>query len=187
VVFGDAGVRGDFEDSRWWRLVVRPSAGAPVGPIHLTAGVGNFFTFTDVIDDRWEIRPFQGVWVTWPSRRLALDHYLRLEERFDFNTDTWESLNSLRLRYQLQASYRFSPDGVGEFWVASVGAEAFTVLAGAEGLQREQFRMSAGVERTFSRARRLRFEVTWQQQSIFFQPDERFDVVYFRLRLYRRW
>lgn len=86
-LFGDAGIRWNTENDGWRRFVLRPSVGVRAGQVYLTAGVGNFVTFSPDIATHWEIRPFQGASVVWPGGRLAFQHYLRLEERFDFNTD----------------------------------------------------------------------------------------------------
>ena len=186
-VFGDVGLRSEIENDGWWRLVVRPGAGVPVGHFRITAGIGNFVTFNDVIDNRWEIRPFQGVSVVWPNRRLAFDHYLRLEERFDFNTETWNSLNSLRIRYRLRATYRWAAHVEERYWTVTSSGEGFYTITGNEGQQREQFRVTAGIERNFSHQRRIRFEISWQQESLFFNPDETVNDIYVRFRIYRRW
>ena len=45
-LFGDAGIRWNSADDGWWRLVLRPSVGLRAGQVFLTAGVGNFFTFS---------------------------------------------------------------------------------------------------------------------------------------------
>ena len=59
-IFGDIGVRKEIENNGWWRFVVRPSLRKWLGGrFYFTAGIGNFFTFNEIIDNRWELRPFQ--------------------------------------------------------------------------------------------------------------------------------
>ncbi|MCK4774370.1 MAG: DUF2490 domain-containing protein, partial [Candidatus Krumholzibacteria bacterium] len=123
----------------------------------------------------------------WPHMRVDFDHYLRLEERFDFNTETWNSLNSLRLRYRLRVRYQWSAAQLERHWAATASGEVFVTLAGEEGQQQEEIRVTAGIERSFSRSRRLRMEITWQQESLYFRPGERINEFYLRIRLYRRW
>ena len=55
-LFGDAGIRWDTENDGWWRFVLRPSVGVRAGQVYLTAGVGNFLTFSPHIATHWEIR-----------------------------------------------------------------------------------------------------------------------------------
>ena len=186
-LFGDVGLGGEFENDGWWRLVVRPSVSVPYHFVRLSAGIGNFFTVNQIIDNRWEIRPFQGISTVWPNRSVSLDHYLRLEERFDFNTSTWNSLNSLRIRYRMRATYRWAALVEKRYWTVTSSGEGFYTIAGDEGQQREQIRVTAGIERNFSHERRIRFEISWQQESLFFDPNETANDIYLRFRFYRRW
>ena len=121
----------------------------------------------------------------WPRSRVNFDHYVRLEERFDFNTVTWNSVNSLRGRYRLRLRHLFAAARPDRFWRAFGSGEFFVTLAGEEGVQREQFRVTLGLERSFSRLMRIRAQVTWQQEELFFLPSESADAVYFRLRVYQ--
>jgi hypothetical protein len=187
-LFGDVGFRRDLDHTLWWRLVLRPGVGIPAGRFRLSAGVGNFFTFSDLIANRWEIRPYQGVAVVWPRwRRFACDHYLRLEEQFNFNTATWRSLNALRLRYKLQFSYRWETGGGSGRWRAATSIEPFAVLASEQDLLQKKVRVTVAVERNLGAVRRLAVEVTWQQARYFFLPGEEVQEVFFRVRWYRRW
>jgi hypothetical protein len=97
-IYGDMGVRREFENNGWWRLVLRPSYRTWLGGrFYFSAGLGNFFTFNEIIANRWELRPFQGVQFNWPQWKTPLSHYIRLEERFDFNLNTWNSQNSAQI------------------------------------------------------------------------------------------
>jgi len=97
-IYGDIGVRRELENRDWWRLVVRPAYRTWLGGrFYLSAGLGNFFTFNKIIDNRWEIRPFQGLQFNWPQWQTPLNHYIRLEERFDYNMATWKSKISGRI------------------------------------------------------------------------------------------
>jgi len=186
--YGDVGVRKEMGEFNWWRIVVRPGVKYSMGAgFFLTGGVGSFLTINNVIADRWEIRPFQGVSTQWPRGDLSLDHYLRLEERFDFNTVDWSSHISLRSRYKLALSFKWGQDQDGMYWKALVEVEGFIMLAGNQGQFEEQFRLSAGMERSFEWGFRTRAEVTWQKEDTFLFGDESVDAVYFRLRFFQKW
>ena len=186
-LFGDVGIRWEMENDGWLRLVLRPSVRVPVGRIRLAAGVGNFVTFNRDMANRWEIRPFQGASVFWPDGRFSVEHYLRLEERFDFNTTTWNSLNSLRLRYMLRTSYRWAAYRAGRTWKVTASVEPFVTLAGQQGHQREQIRATFGIERTLANDRRIELDASWQQESLIFRPDEPVSALYLRVRWFERW
>ena len=187
-LFGDLGFRTELEDDAWWKLVVRPSVGGKLGGIfYYTAGLGSFYTFNQLINNRWEIRPYQGVSFTLHPLKLRMRNYIRLEERFDFNTGTWNSVNSLRLRYQLSFSYRWAAVKPDRYWQLFLAGEAFFPLTGIEGQFREQFRLTIGLDRSFAYDLHFRFELTAQQQQLFFDPAENVSDVYFRFRLNHTW
>jgi hypothetical protein len=182
---GDLGYRTYLDRDSGFRLVLRPGVDLPSRYVTFKAGLGNFWTISDKITNRWEIRPYQGVGWIWPRGPVNVDHLARLEERFDFNTVTWTSVNSLRGRYRLRLRYLFAVARPDRFWRAFGSGEIFLNLAGEEGLQNEQFRATLGLERSFSRLMRVRMQVTWQQEEIFFLPSESVDAVYFRLRVFQ--
>lgn len=187
-LFGDIGFRKEFENNGWLRFVIRPSIQTWLGGrFYFTAGIGNFFTRNEAIENRWEVRPFQGLSFNWPRWKAPLNHYFRLEERFDFNTSTWESKNSIRLRYRLQISYRWSALQPGKFWQASLATEAFGTLAGQQGQFQEQVRVTAGLDRSYAYDLHFRIEITWQQEKLFFSPGEYISDIYFRFRFTRSW
>ena len=187
-IFGDVGIRTELEDNAWRKIVVRPSVGGKLGSIfYYTAGLGSFYTFNQLIKNRWEIRPFVGTQFTLFPLNIRLKSFIRLERRYDFNTSTWMSVNSWRLRYQLTFSHRWGAVSAEDYWQASLTAEAFFPLSGIEGQFREQFRLSFGLVRSFDREVNIRFELTAQQQQLFFDPTENISDIYFRFRVYHNW
>lgn len=187
-IFGDVGVRRELENKGWWRLVVRPSYRTWLGSrFYFSAGLGNFFTFNEIIDDRWEIRPFQGLQFNWPRWKTPVSHFIRLEERFDFNLKTWNSQNSVRVRYQLGISYRWAAYQPGRFWQATASAEAFYTFIGQQGQFQEQARATLGLDRSLDRYLNFRIEITWQQERLVFDPNKSVSDLFIRLRIFRNW
>jgi hypothetical protein len=182
---GDVGLRTQLDNQDGIRLVLRPGINLPVKTFTLRAGIGNFFTFSDDIQNRWELRPYQGVFWVWPRSKVNFDHYVRLEERFDFNTVDWSSENSLRGRYRLRLRFLFAQSKPGRFWRAQGAGEIFVKLAGEEGLQRDQYRITLALERSFSRSMRWRLEGIWRQADVSFIPDGDDSDFYLRIRFYQ--
>ena len=111
----------------WTRFLISPSV-RYVRPKHilkkvnykeeLHAGVGIFFTDNHEKVDRLEIRPFQAYSITLPNRyRVQIKHVLKLEERFEIETDDWVNTFGLRLRYTASVTFRFH----GEVWAKGNG------------------------------------------------------------------
>jgi hypothetical protein len=184
-VLGDVGLRKEFESKGISRFVVRPGIRYHLTRgIFLTGGMGSFYTFNEIIANRWEIRPYQGFLTSWPRGRIPVQHYLRLEERFDFDSQTWNSANSIRLRYRLRPRLQFSARQPDRFWRIFASIEGFVTLAGEQGQSREQVRTTAAVERNFKRGRRLRFQITWQKEGLFFLSDKSVNDIFIRVRFY---
>ncbi len=185
-IFGDIGLRTLLGDNEWVRFVARPGVRGPVGPFRLAGGIGTFYRINKTIADRLEIRPFQGIAATWPRiRRLRLQHYLRLEERFEWETADWTSITSLRARYRIQADYSFSGFASGSDWRVILHIEGFFTLAGNAGQLGEQLRIGAGVGRNVGSALRLRADFTWEKVGVdFFAPSDHF---FLRLRVFQGW
>jgi hypothetical protein len=186
---GSAGVRKEVENNGWWRLFVSPQVRYYIGnELFLIAGIGSYYTINEIIADRWEIRPFQGVLARWPRIKKAyFEHYLRLEERFDINTANWNTDISLRLRYRMLIIYRFGAFQASRFWRIRAGGEGFITLGGEEGQFREQARASISIDRSLRSEMVIRFEVTWQKENTFIITDKSIDDIYLRFRLYYTW
>ncbi|MFK5854856.1 MAG: hypothetical protein QM503_01920 [Bacteroidota bacterium] len=67
-IYGGVGARWEIENNGWMRMVLRPSIRIPISNrFKFSTGLGNFFTVNKINDNRWEIRPFQGVSFNWPQ------------------------------------------------------------------------------------------------------------------------
>ncbi len=187
-LFGDVGYRTQLESSGWHRLVIRPNVRyAASDRVVIQGGIGSFFTWNEDTANRWEVRPWQGVSAVWPRLPFQLQHVLRLEERFEFNTETWDSQISLRLRYRIRASHQWGAWlRRDRMWRVLLSAELFARLAGQEGQAQEQIRVVAGLERGIGPAWRARLEATWQKAGRFFAEGS-FNELFLRLRAFHNW
>jgi hypothetical protein len=52
---------------------------------------------------------------------------------------------------------------------------------------REQARVTLGLDRGFIHNLYIFFEVTWQQEDLFFKSGENFSAICFRFRLFYSW
>lgn len=185
-VYGDIGVRTELESNGWGRVVVRPGVRGPVGMFRLSGGVGTFYTLNDIGSNRLEFRPFQGINWTWPDGGFPLDHYVRLEERFEFETDGWTLDASLRARYRLRTEFRFAGLQEGANWRLIGNIEGFLTVAGNAGQFDETFRIGFGIERGFVIGFRVRLDLTWQKVGAPFSGAAT-DDLYIRFRIFQRW
>ena len=118
-VYGDIGARTVFPNE-WYRFVVGPSVRYKRPKLilkelyykeELHFGIRFFFTANKNFSNRIEIRPFQGYRLAWPNRpRIVLQHYVRLEERFDIETSNWINTFGLRVRYMAELMFKFKGD-----------------------------------------------------------------------------
>jgi len=186
-LYGDVGVRTELGEQGWGRVVVRPTIRGPVGQFRWSGGIGGFFTGNESVANRFEIRPFQGIAATWPRRRIFhLEHYVRLEERFEWETDTWSLDASLRFRYRFQTRYSFSGPLENAAWQVLLHAEVFATVAGNAGQFDEKVRIGVGLERAFGAAWRARLDLTWQKVGTLFSGAPSEDL-YVRVRIFQNW
>jgi hypothetical protein len=185
-VFGDVSARTELGSQGWWRFVVRPSARYQFDRVQLSGGIGNFFTLNDVIADRWEIRPWQGVRFSWPRGVVPFEHLVRLEERFDFNLRTWNSSSSLRVRYRLRPSIDWGTESETRYWRALASMEIFYTLAGDPGQFEEEVRLTASVERSYRPKLRVRLDATWQKEGRVLSEGSIDDLI-LRFRVFSSW
>jgi hypothetical protein len=186
-LYGDVGVRTELREQGWGRVVVRPSIRGPLGSFRWSGGIGGFFTGNETEANRIELRPFQGIAATWPRRRIFhLEHYARLEERLEWETDEWNLDASLRFRYRFQTRYSFSGPVESAPWQVLLHAEGFLTLAGDAGQFDEKVRIGVGLERGFGAVWRARLDLTWQKVGALLS-DAPTDDIYVRVRVYQNW
>ena len=189
-LYGDVGVRTELGARGWGRAVIRPSVRGPAGSFRWSGGIGGFFTGNEIAANRLEIRPFQGIATTWPRRRFfRLEHYARLEERLEWETETWSGEQSLRFRYRLQSRYSFRGPLDNTTWQVLLHGEAFLTLAGNAGQFDEKVRIGAGLEVELADAWRVRLDLTWQKVGTVFSlfGDALTDDFYIRVRVFQNW
>jgi len=109
--YGDAGYRFMPEDFTWQMIHARPSIryiANDVWEVH--GGIGFFQTINKNYPNSFEIRPWQGTKIKWPSfKPVYFSHYIRLEERFFIPQGSAMEFN-FRLRYRIAVKidvYRF--------------------------------------------------------------------------------
>jgi hypothetical protein len=185
TVFGDAGIRRNYVDPRWWKYVLRANIGYDLGAWKVAGGIGNFYSDFAGVLHIYELRPWQGALVYWPASGLRLAHLFRLEERFFFDTDDGNSLFRMRLRYQLGTRVDWSRSESGRGWNSPISVELFFQFDDdADERFGEQARISAGIERVFNPRLRVGFDLLWQntaQLTDFYSGNE----LYFRLRFFQ--
>ena len=146
-----------------------------------------FFTGNETEANRVEIRPFQGIGATWPRRRIFhLEHYARLEERLEFETDDWSLDASLRLRYRLQTQYALPGAPENAIWRVRANIEAFLTLAGDEGQFRENVRLGLGIGREFGPVWSAWLDAVWQKTGRVFSGAPT-DDLFIRVRVHQDW
>jgi len=196
-VTGVFGVRQALNQTEWTRYVVKPSVAYSLSHgFDIGAGLGmNYTNNIDVdavdISDRFAVIPFQGVnYVYLINKRWKLNAYLRLEEKFDYNTDDWDSHNSLRVRLRLRGIYEFDAHQKERYYRATFSWEGFKTTGGNDGFTTDKSRLTLGLERSFTHDQKARIEVTWQRQNLGLISGDSFDDysdIYIRVRYYPSW
>ena len=97
------------EDFNYWRATIRPNIKWKALPrLDVRAGIGGFYTDYEEDDKTLEIRPWEGIALSWPKlKRLRFVHLVRFEQRFVYEMTNWTYDYSNRLRYQLSTRFSF--------------------------------------------------------------------------------
>ncbi|MBD0404760.1 DUF2490 domain-containing protein [Flammeovirga sp. EKP202] len=113
----------------------------------LSGGLAVFYTDNKVLENKLELRPYQGYALDWPNwKRFRLRHSLKLEERFEMNTKQWDNNFGMRFRYLFDLNFRLQgdllPEAKGIYFPMSI--EFFWNLIGVKQFN-DVVRTSAGI------------------------------------------
>ena len=195
-LYGDMGFR-TITPHEWNRFVVRPSIRYQAPKLilknlkynrELNAGIGFFFTSNHSRSNRLEIRPFQGFKLDWPDRsRLRIRHYLRLEERFDMNTNNWKNTFGLRLRYLAELTVKLQGDFIkfnkGVYLPNSI--ELFWNLIGTRQFN-DHLRINTGIGYSFTEQLKSEFHIGYHYTRNTIGGDFNTNDIVYRLRVFHR-
>ena len=144
------------------------------------------FTDNKNTSNRLEIRPFQGYRLAWPNRpRIRLQHYLRLEERFDTETGNWINTFGLRFRYQAELTLFFKKKKTesNKSWYFPVSIEFFADLIGVNQFN-DLVRVTPGLGFVFSIKWRAQFDMSYHYTRNTTEDDFATSDFVFRIRVY---
>ena len=187
-VYGQISVRREFKNYDWIRYVLKPSIAYSLDDEwSLRGGLGLLYTDNKEINgfeiaDRLEIRPFQGIKYNYIFNDFwSVNTYGRLEERFDFNTETEDSVNSLRFRLKVETIYKFDAYRPSRYYRAMASLEGFSAFTDVRHQTNEKFRFMIGLKRSFNHNQKGRIDISFERQ------DSSYSQVYLRLRYYPTW
>jgi hypothetical protein len=160
--YGDAGYRTIVNNGSWSRVYARPSLRYHISKTWgLHAGLGMFYIFNKDNVNQFEITPWQGVQINWPTlTRINFKHLFKLEERLSFKTKDWESSFEFRFRYKLFGNVSFVRT---EKWYIPFYGEFFLPLEGkVQELYRNKGRAGIGLGFMPDKEWMISFVFNWQ-------------------------
>jgi hypothetical protein len=171
--YGDSGYRTVLREDGWHRIYARPSVRYHISKLwEVQGGIGFFYSFNELISDRFEIRPWQGIKLNWPRfEKILFNHLIRFEERFSFRTNDWQSSFEFRMRYKLAGRLDIIKAGPDSFWFIPFYAEIFvSVIDEIEEIFRDLSR--AGVGLGYNESNNWRFEFLFNWQTSRSRPND---------------
>lgn len=149
-------------------------------------GIKFFFTLNRDNSNRLEIRPFQGYRLLWPNRpKIVIQHFVRLEERFDIRTSDWVNTFGIRLRYMVELMFKFRGDWIsfaeGLYLPASM--EFFWNLKGAKQFN-DVVRITPGIGYEFSDLWKGEFSLSYHYTRNTVEDNFATHDIVFRLRVF---
>lgn len=168
IYFGDYGFRwSDVSGTGYWRLHARPSVEYRSSAIHLIrGGLGLFYQNNSATYNTFEVRPWQGYRLNWPTlNRFRFYHYFRLEQRFNTPLGTDEDFSfTFKIRYKLGVEIPLSSTSIQVgTWYARLGFELFAdaVFVNSE-VTSDRNRFEAGLGYRWKKDLRVRLLYTLQ-------------------------
>ena len=195
-VYGEIGARTVFPNE-WYRFVVGPSVRYKRPNLifkklyykeELHFGIRFFFTANKSFPNRLEIRPFQGYKLYWPNRpRIVLQHYIRLEERFDIETSNWVNTFGIRVRYRAKLTLKFKGDWLSfsDGLYLPVSIEAFWNLKGVQQFN-DVVRITPGIGYEFSELWKAEFDLSYHYTKNTVEDNFATNDIVFRFRVFHK-
>ena len=124
--YGDAGYRFLANDFSWHMIHFRPSIRYIASDFwEALGGIGFFQTFNKDNTNTFEIRPWQGARIKWPSYKSFLfSHFIRLEERIILPKGYAAEFN-MRFRYRLNLNINIYKSNKDDLLFIPIYAEWF--------------------------------------------------------------
>ena len=180
-VYGDFGVRFLDGEKGYRRFVFRPSA-----RYHITDQIwasGGVALFQERINPELrdsELRFFQGINARWPYKKVKVNHYLRMEQRFQFATFTESTQFQFRIRYAISGNINIMKNKWSSYPYIHLAAEIFSTPRTLTEVLGDELRLVPGVGYRIS----ARSNVQLHAMIVRFRVLDVFetDQVIFRLR-----
>lgn len=152
----------------------------------LHGGIEMYFTDNKGSVDRLEISPFQAYQLSWPNRtRIEIKHFIKLEERFEIETDDWINTFGLRLSYEASLIIKFQGDvwNYGKGFYIPVSAKFYWNLIGTKQFN-DKVRIMPGIGYNISPDWKVVFLVGYNYARNTVEDDFHTNDIIYRLRVY---
>ncbi len=160
--YGDAGYRSIVTGRDWSRIYARPSFRYHASKtFELQTGLGLFYIFYNNNSNQFEVTPWQGFQINWPTlTRFKFKHLFKIEERFSFETENWDSNFEFRFRYKLFGKLSFVR---ASKWYIPFYGELFIPIKGEiQELYRNKGRAGLGLGYKPDKDWQVAFVFNWQ-------------------------
>lgn len=179
MYIGNVGFKEELPYHNWIMMNFKPGIAWSAGSIvDLTGGIGFYYTLQKIIPNSFELRPWQGIIVHWPSLgRFGFDHYARFEQRFNRSIGSNEQWSSvLRSRYRLNVIFPINHPGIiDKTLFIKINTELFWNMGKSiEERYVNKYRYSMGIGYRFNRIWRLEMYYLAEQSLAF--SEEGFKV-----------
>ena len=195
-LYGGLGARTVFPNE-WYRFFIEPTVRYKRPKFilkdlyykeELHFGIRFFFTTNKSFSNRLEIRPFQGYKLKWPNRpRVVIQHYVRLEERFDLETANWVNTFGLRLRYQAKMTLKLKGDLISfnDGLYLPIRMEFFWNMKRVQQFN-DVVRITPGIGYEFSEFWRAEFDMSYQYTRNTVEDNFATNDIVFRFRVFHK-
>lgn len=152
----------------------------------LHGGLDLFYTNNIGSVNRLEITLFQAYALSWPDReRLEIKHFLKLEERFELETDNWVNTFGLRLSYEAAVIFKLQGDvwEYGKGFYIPVSAKFYWNLIGTKQFN-DKVRITPGIGYHITPVWRAALLLGYNYSRNSLDDDFHTNDVIYRLRIY---